>query len=348
MGQMPYTQIAKLGHGFFGEVYLERDDALNRLCAEKYLLPPASGSRYDEARAMLAVSHENVVQIYSADDYPPTGGGISGVIIRMEYHRLGSLANVYAGQRGEVGPVVRRAEQACRGLQHLHNQQILHRDIKPANILLSDSGTVKLSDFGLSKPLHAAGSGPPMGYIAHLPPEALKGPGEITNVTGDVFAMGVTLYRLLEGDDHLESLRANGIDIDEQIAAGKFPPNKYSPHIHDRLRRVVRKATHFDPAGRYASATEMRHALESARPVVSWVLTGSTPTAMSWFGAAESGAEYQARLERHSNKKWEFWIEKRVTGKSPRRQHKLKGSRMSRVAALKHAYSVLGGIAQPS
>lgn len=342
---MPYTQIAKLGNGFFGDVYLERDDALNRLCAAKYVLPPASGSRYDEARAMLAVSHQNVVQIYSADDDVSSGG----VIIRMEYHRRGSLTNVYGGRPGEVGPVVRHMEQACRGLQHLHSRRILHRDIKPANLLLSDSDVVKLSDFGLSKPVHAVGMGPALGYIAHLPPEALSGSGEITDVAGYVFAMGITLYRLLEGDGHLAALRSKGIDVEQRILAGKFPPNDFSPHVHDRLRRIVRKATRTDLADRYASASDMRHALEAARQAVSWALISRSPTVMVWNGFAESDAtEYQARLERHSDKAWEFWIEKRLAGKLPRRQHALEGSGMSREYALRHAYSVLGGIAQPS
>src|SRR6266571_6217255 len=138
----------------------------------------------------------------------------------MEYHQRGSLANHYGGRPGATASVVRHAEQACRGLQHLHNEGILHRDIKPANLLLSDDDVVKLSDFGLSKPVAAAGTGPAMGYIAHLPPEALVGPGEITDVTGDVFAMGVTLYRLLEGDALLADIRSKGVNVAQEIVDG--------------------------------------------------------------------------------------------------------------------------------
>lgn len=276
---MPYTLIERIGHGYFGEVFLERDDGLGRLCAAKYVLP-ANGSRYQEAQAMLAVSHDNVVQIYSADDDHVRGG----IVIRMEYHRHGSLSDVYGGRPGATDSVIRHIEQACRGLRHLHTEGILHRDIKPANLLLSDNDVVKLSDFGLSKPVDAVPAGPPIGYIAHLPPEALTGSGEIVDEAGDVFAMGVTLYRLLEGDALLTGMRSDGIDIRREIVAGKFPPNRFSPHIHDRLRRVVRKATHADPARRYASATEMRHALEAARPVVSWFSSASEPGAMTWEG----------------------------------------------------------------
>jgi len=85
--------------------------------------------------------------------------------------------------------------------------------------------------------------------------------------------MGVTLYRLLEGDALLADMRSKGVNVAQEIVDGRFPPKTFSPHVHDRLRRVVRKATRTDPADRYASATEMRHALEAARPVVSWAVT---------------------------------------------------------------------------
>ena len=341
---MPYTQISKLGNGQFGDVYLEHDDGLNRLCAAKYV-PPAGHSRYDEAQAMSQVSHENVVKVYSADDDPSTGG----VVIRMEYHRRGSLANHYGGGPGPTADVVRHAEQACRGLQHLHNEGILHRDIKPANLLLSDDDVVKLSDFGLSTPVHTAGTAPPMGYIAHLPPEALAGPGGITDVVGDVFAMGVTLYRLLEGDALLAGMRLGGVNVEQRIVEGKFPPNTFSPHVHDRLRRVVRKATRVDPATRYASATDMRHALEAARPVVSWRLTSNGAGESNWAGIDQvDRTEYQARIEQVPNGTWSFWIEKRLVGKGTRRQHALGRSGLTRAQALREARKILGDIAQPT
>jgi serine/threonine protein kinase len=341
---MPYTKIGKLGNGHFGDVYLERDEALGRLCAAKYV-PAVGSSRYNEPQAMLAVSHDNVVELYSADDDPGTGG----VVIRMKYYKRGSLANHYSGRPRPTGPVVRHIEQGCRGLQHLHNEGILHRDIKPGNLLLSDEDVVKLSDFGLAGPAHAVGGGPAMGYIAHLPPEAITRPGEITDLTGDVFAMGVTLYRLLEGDDVLRDMRLNGLDVSQRIVDGKFPPKTFSPHVHDRLRRVVRKATRNHPADRFESAVDMRHALEAARPVVSWSLTTSGASEMIWDGINDAdGTEYHARLEQDAGRKWKFWIEKRLPGKEARRQHALGKDGMSRADALRHAYTVLTDLAQPS
>jgi eukaryotic-like serine/threonine-protein kinase len=340
---MPYTPIKRIGHGYFGDVFLEQDEGLGRLCAAKYVLP-ANGSRYQEAQDMLAVSHDNVVQIYSADDDLVSGG----IVIRMEYHQRGSLSDNYGGRPGATDSVIRHIEQACRGLQHLHTKGILHRDIKPANLLLSDNYVVKLSDFGLSKPVNSVPADPPIGYIAHLPPEALTGPGEIVDEAGDIFAMGVTLYRLLEGDALLAGMRSKDIDICHEIVTGKFPPKGFAPNIHDKLRRVVRKATRADPGRRYKSATEMRYALEAARPIVSWVPTVSEAGAMTWEGGGTvEDAEYRAHLERRKDGTWSFWLEKKLNGKTARRQHALGKKGMGRTEALRHASSVLGGIASP-
>jgi serine/threonine protein kinase len=342
---MPFTRLGKLGNGHFGDVYLERDEGLDRLCAAKYVPPPNGGNRYQEAQAMLAVSHPNVVLVYSADDDPHTGG----VVIRMEYHPKGSLAKVYGGRPGEVGSVVRQLEQACRGLQHLHTEGMLHRDVKPANILIADDGTVKLTDFGLSKPMRTTGTGQAIGYVAHLPPEAIAGPQEITTIEGDIFAMGVTLYRLLEGDSLLDGMWANGVDVEQEILAGKFPPSRFSPHIHDRLRRVVRKATHSDPVRRFGTATEMRYALEAARPTVAWTPTPGSTNAFVWNGVnLADGTEYHARLHKVNRGRWTFWIEKRLAGKALRRQHALGIEAVTRTYGLRHAHNVLGSLAQPS
>lgn len=335
---MPYTTLSKLGNGHFGDVFLERDEALDRLCAAKYLR--ATGPNpYAEAQAMLAVENDNIVKVFSADQDP---AGV--VVIRMEFHSRGSLQDIHKGLPGNVGVVVREIEQACRGLQVLHNDSRLHRDLKPANMLMANDGTVMLSDFGLCLPEAAVGGAPPIGYVAHLPPEALTGTGEITDVAGDIFAMGVTLRRLLDGDEHLDRLRATGADIEQEIVTGRFPSPQFPPHIHDRLRRVARKATHPDPAKRFGSATEMRHALEQARPQVAWSVSSPASGVTIWDGLGR-GVEWRARLETDAKGRSSFMVEKRLVGKSLRQQHAHDADDLNRTDAFKHASRVLGGIA---
>jgi serine/threonine-protein kinase len=265
----------------------------------------------------------------------------------MEFHSKGSLQDIHRGLPGNVGVVVRRLEQACRGLQYLHNDGRLHRDLKPGNILMADDGTVMLSDFGLCLPAAQVGAAPPIGYVAHLPPEAITGTGEITDVAGDIFATGVTLRRLLEGDAHLDMLRATGADITQEIVNGRFPSERFAPHIHDKLRRVARKATDMDPAKRFASATEMRHALEQARPEVAWSVSSPTSGVMIWDGIG-NGTEWSARLESNTKRRSSFMVEKRLAGKSLRHQHAYDADDLNGTDAYKHASRVLGGIADGS
>lgn len=122
---------------------------------------------------------------------------------------------------------------SATGTYAAHRLGVLLRDsapdgkhTKPANLLLADDGMAKLTDFGLSKPTHAAGTGQEIGYVAHPPPEALASPSEITTIEGDIFAMGVTIYRLLEGNSLLDSMWANAVDIEQEILAGRFPPTQ--------------------------------------------------------------------------------------------------------------------------
>lgn len=192
---MPYRQLVCLGSGFFGEVWLEEDEGLGRRCAVKYLkpgrLPP--GPVFAEAQAMVDAEHDNVVRLYSAD--------IEGAVpvIRMEYLPNGSVADRFGGSPAPVADALHVLEEACRGVEALHARGVLHRDLKPANLLIGHDGRIKVSDFGLACHLANVGGAPPWGYTEHLPPEAFAADGAIETVAGDIYALGVTLYRVLNG-----------------------------------------------------------------------------------------------------------------------------------------------------
>lgn len=284
---MPYQQRRQLGAGHFGQVWLEEDLALGRLCAAKYLDPARlAGGGFDEAKAMLNAEHDHVVRIYAADLEQVTPGGAPVPVIRMEYLPEGSLQDRHGGNPAPVGDAVRAIEDAARGVEALHSRGALHRDLKPGNLLIADDGRIKISDFGLACPVAAAGGAPPWGYVQHLPPEAVKAGTGIDSVAGDIYALGVTAYRLLNGDDMLNAALPPGGDLHQRIAAGKYPDrNRWQPYVHDPLRRVVRRAMHADPAKRYPSASEMRHALEQVRPAVSWVPVAGVPRSeFAWEG----------------------------------------------------------------
>jgi serine/threonine-protein kinase len=261
-----FERVRNLGSGFFGEVWLERDMALGRLCAVKYL-PQTNAFRdrdaFAEAAAMVMAEHDNVLKIYSADIVDGTP------VIRMEYVRGGSIQDRFAGEPLPVLDAINAVEDTCRALEFFHTRGWLHRDIKPANLMQTDSGRVKVSDFGLACGKDQVASAP-IGYVTHLPPESIGGSGHIESVAGDIYATGVTLYRLVNGDALFHGVVGPDADIVALIQKGKLPRrDRFLPHLHDGLRRVVRKAINVNPDRRYASASELRHALEAARPAVS-------------------------------------------------------------------------------
>jgi serine/threonine protein kinase len=305
---MPYKTLNCLGSGFFGEVWLEQDLGLNRLCAAKYLNPArlSAGMVFAEAQVMLDGEHDNVVRVFSAD----AEAGIP--VIRMEYLPAGSVADRYGGDPVAVADALHILEEACRGVESLHARGLLHRDLKPANLLIAEDGRIKVSDFGLACSIANLVGAPPFGYKEHLPPEALAGIGAIETAQGDVYALGVTLYRLLNGDGMMRAVAAPGANICGLIVAGKYPDRKeWQPHVHDRLRRVTRKAINCDPSRRYRSASELRHALEGVRPKVSWVPVTIAGPGLAWEGiAADGGCQCRARLSPNKQGKYLFEFER--------------------------------------
>lgn len=175
---MTFSKITKLGEGFFGEVWREHDNGLDRDCAVKYLdlskLAP-SADVFAEAKLMIDAKHDNVVEVYSADFEAGTP------VIRMEYLPDRSVADRFAGQPAPPAAVVTIIQDACRGVEHLHSRGLLHRDIKPANLLLGPAG-VKVSDFGLACTQSAAATAVDIRYDLHCPPETLGSAARIGDI----------------------------------------------------------------------------------------------------------------------------------------------------------------------
>ena len=345
---MPYQRVRQLGCGHFGEVWLEHDLALDRLCAAKYLDPARlAGGSFDEAKAMLDAEHENVVRVYAADlEQPVVAGGSPVPVIRMEYLPNGSLQERYGGEPGPVADVVRAIEDSARGVEALHSRGVLHRDIKPGNLLIADDRRIKVSDFGLACHSGAGGNAPPWGYLPHLPPEAVAVAVGIDTAVGDVYAIGVTAYRLLNGDAMLHSALPPGGDLRDRIVQGKYPdPNRWQPHVHDGLRRVVRKAMHPDSAKRYASASELRHAFEQVRPAVSWVPVGGETTS-AWQGAdPTSGRIWTAVATSNARGGWDFALQRQALGGKLRSVRSDGRTGLNEVTVLRQAARVMQRVA---
>jgi len=161
----------------------------------------------------------------------------------------------------------------CRALHYAHNQVItlygetyhgvVHRDIKPANMLLSRSGRVKLTDFGIARPgqvsIHTGDAGQVVGTLPYLAPEQLDEGAELT-VQSDIYALGATVYELISGGRAFPQH-----DVASLLKAktfGNVEPLKSSQHIPQQLLDTIGTAMANDPAKRYGSIQALSEDLE--------------------------------------------------------------------------------------
>jgi eukaryotic-like serine/threonine-protein kinase len=249
------------------EVWRAQDSTLDRTVALKLLSPTADLERFRrEARALAALAHENVVQVY---DY---GEDEAGPFMALEWLAGGTLEERLAS--GALPPEATRriAEGMAAGLAHLHDRGLVHRDLKPANVLFDDEGRPKLADFGLAR--HAAGpgtlteAGTVLGTAAYISPE--QAAGEPAGPASDVYSFGVILFRMLTGalpfvaDDALALL-----DMHRRAP----PPDVEAlrPDAPPELAAAAAAAMQKDPARRPADGTALLAALGSGRA------TGAVP-----------------------------------------------------------------------
>src|SRR5262245_21317974 len=140
----PYEILALLGAGGMGEVWKARDSRLGRIVAVKRLNQPHRGRFEQEARAIAALNHPHICQIYDVGaDY-----------LVLEYVEGQTLADRIRSGGGPGLPqeeVLRIGRQIADGLEEAHRSGILHRDLKPGNVMITKKGVAKLLDFGLAR-----------------------------------------------------------------------------------------------------------------------------------------------------------------------------------------------------
>jgi eukaryotic-like serine/threonine-protein kinase len=199
-----YRVLSHLGAGAMGEVWLAEDVGLGRKVALKILSeshrnnPEVRARFIREARAVAAISHPNVVQVFTTGEFD------GRPFLAMEYLAGQDLATVVR----DTGPIESRlaaqyARDSARGLAAAARAGLIHRDVKPSNLMLLPSGEVKVTDFGLAKPV-APGEDPALtalgvvvGTPDYIAPEQAR--GDAIDARVDVYALGATLFFLLAG-----------------------------------------------------------------------------------------------------------------------------------------------------
>ncbi len=213
----------------------------------------------EEGRRMAGIAeNKHIVRVLDSGDWDD-----DHVFLAVELCDGGSLEDLCDDGPLDPQTACRYISGACRGLHHLHLEGILHLDIRPANILLAD-GKPKLADFGLARPDGDAGMGTV--YSPHVAPEVIatmKG-----TARADQFSMAMTLGHLLSDGDFCAGTVPNPSDA----KAWRRRPDlgTLGLHIPNKLRRVLGKATSFDPDDRYESVEEFKRQIDRATPAMAF------------------------------------------------------------------------------
>ncbi|WP_408889285.1 serine/threonine-protein kinase [Myxococcus faecalis] len=257
-----------------------------------------------EGKLQSNATHENIVRVH----YTKTHSQIP--ILVMELCRGGSLLEKY-----ETGPLplpeVRRLlTDATTGLCTLHSRGMLHRDIKPSNILIDDSrGRAKLGDFGLVTDEFILGYASDRGYQDHLALEVFQGKG--TSFKTDIWAMGMTAYRLLHGKAWYDMTVGQAR---YSIPNGGFAKKlRWLPHIPDSWQRFVRKSMNDAPERRFLTAQAMLDGLARLNITPAWDCTVSNVATWS-LEKADIRHEVQWNLN-HKTPAWSARTINLETGK---------------------------------
>ena len=271
----PYEISGLLGKGGMGKVYRARDPRLQRDVAIKTSAQHFSERFEREARAIAALNHPNICQIYDV--------GPNYIVMELVEG---------APPKGPLGvdETLRIAEQIMSALEAAHEKAITHRDLKPANILLRADGVIKVLDFGLAKfdsrrsdiseadatlTLGGTVAGTILGTAAYMAPEQARGK-EVDN-RADIWAFGVIVHELLSGKKLFQ-----GDDLTDTLASVvKDKPDL--DVVPRRLRRLVAACLEKDPAKRLQVITDARLLLDSDQePVTVSALLPPSPNGSKW------------------------------------------------------------------
>ncbi|MCG5051859.1 MAG: protein kinase [Myxococcales bacterium] len=273
----PYILLKPLARGGMGALYLalSGERSMEKLCVIKTALHHLADKGYlqrfrDEAKVVVRLSHGNLVSVFDA-------GQIQGeLFLAMDFIEGKDLRAVWnrCAQKGIAFPVdvaVHITKELVRGLGYAHSfggLNLVHRDVSPPNLLLSYSGEVKLTDFGLASStlkLEKTAPGVIYGKVSYMAPEQARGEG--LDGRADLYAAGVMLWELLTGRQLFPaSTGLAGLggedDLLERVRHPRVaPPSQKTSRVPAELDEIVLRALAAEPGQRYQSGEEFRSAL---------------------------------------------------------------------------------------
>ena len=256
-----YRVLDRIGRGGMGTVYRAIDETLHREVAIKVLNAelndPSVARRFRaEAVTVARLNHPGIATVYELFQHEGQW------LMVMEFVR-GETLEALVSRKGQIphAEAVDLCMQALAALAHAHSLGVVHRDLKPANIMFTESGTVKVMDFGIARVVgteHLTSAGFMMGTPAYMAPEQVL--GEDIDARADLYAMGVVLYHLLTGllpfKGHTPFEMAQSRLRDQPT-----PVRSVRAELPAWLETVLAMAIHREPARRFQSAPTFREAL---------------------------------------------------------------------------------------
>lgn len=269
-----FSIVREVGRGGMGRVLLAKHTVTGKRVAIKVLIPEFAADAASlalfvrEASVLSRLKHPRIVSILDfgiQDQWP---------YIVLEYVPVISIDELLK----QSGPVD-RTRIACRiaslvleGLEHAHSQGFVHRDIKPGNILACRDEKrgklhIKLADFGLAKSFENAGlsgmtgSRETRGTIVYMSPEQVLDSRSVGPAC-DIYSTGATLYQMLSGAPPFKAATFSAA-LSAVLNSAPVPIRELAPHVPTELAAVVHRALDREPAQRFASASEMREALQT-------------------------------------------------------------------------------------
>lgn len=288
-----YEIVDRLGEGGMGEVYRALDTKLRREVALKILPDELATSRQSverfqrEAEALAQLDHPGIVTIHSVEEDGARH------FLTMELVSGYSLDYLIEPRGLPLGTILDFGVRIADALATAHDAGIVHRDVKPANIMVTESGTVKVLDFGLAKlqepPAPSNSSdrtrllterGALLGTVPYMSPEQLAG-GEV-DARADVFSLGVVLYELATGGRPFAGVQTGAViaAIERDVPE---PVDHLRPELPHHLARIIGRCLEKDPELRYQSMKDVRNELdglrtESQRGLDQAATSGATPS----------------------------------------------------------------------
>ncbi|MBB5597905.1 protein kinase domain-containing protein [Neomicrococcus lactis] len=263
-----YRVRRRLARGGMSTVYLATDERLHRDVALKALYPYLAEDQRvvrrfeEEAITAAKLSHPHVVNVLDQ--------GVDGdtAYLVMEYLKGKTLRHVLE-QQGRLTPrqALKVLEEILDGLAAAHSAGLVHRDMKPENVLLTETGRVKVADFGLARAAsNHTQSGTLVGTVAYVSPELVTG-GK-ADKRSDLYAIGIMLFEMLTGDQPFRGESSMSIAF-KHVSETVPPPSRLIPELSQDLDELVEWCTAKDPEARPVDASALLGELRHVRAALS-------------------------------------------------------------------------------